>query len=77
MTTPSSPKTTRLDKRLLGLLQGSDFHVSLIILMFYKPANQDAQKSHGIAASENFWVFSDLGLFDNHFCDDLSRDEER
>lgn len=54
MTTLSSPKTQRLDKRLLGLMQGSDFHVSLIILLFYKPANQDAQKSYGIAGSENF-----------------------
>lgn len=52
--TLSSPKTKRLDKRLLGVMQGSDFHVSLIILMFYKPANQDAQQSHGTAGPENF-----------------------
>lgn len=55
VTTLSSPKTKRFDKRLLGVMQGSDFHVSLIILMFYKPANQDARQSYGTAAgSENF-----------------------
>lgn len=54
MATLSSPKTKRLDKRLLGVMQGGDFRVSLIILMFYKPANQDAQQSHGTAGPENF-----------------------
>lgn len=59
MAAPSSPKTKRLDKLLLGFMQGSDFHVSLIIFMFYKTVNPGAQKSYGIVGSENFWIFSD------------------
>lgn len=38
-------KDQRLDKLLLGFMQGSDFHVSLITLMFYKTVSLDAQKS--------------------------------
>lgn len=52
-TTLSSTKTKRLDKLLLGFMQGSDFHVSLIILMFYKTVSQGAQKTCGIAGSGN------------------------
>lgn len=37
-----SPRIKKLDKLLLGFMQGSDFHVSLITLMFYKTVNQDA-----------------------------------
>ena len=37
-----SLRIKRLDKLLLGFMQGSDFHVSLITLMFYKTVNQDA-----------------------------------
>lgn len=41
-TTMSSLRIKRLDKLLLGFVQGSDFHVSLITLMFYKTVNQGA-----------------------------------
>lgn len=41
-TTMSSLRIKRLDKLLLGFMQGSDFHVSLITLMFYKTVIQDA-----------------------------------
>lgn len=40
--TMSSLRIKRLDKLLLGFMQGSDFHVSLITLMFYKTVNQGA-----------------------------------
>lgn len=43
--TMSSLWIKRLDKLLLGLVQSSDYYVSLITLMFYKPVNQDAEKS--------------------------------
>lgn len=33
-------------------MQGSDFHVSLITLMFYETVNQDAEKSQGIEEPE-------------------------
>ena len=44
-TTMRSLRIKRLDKLLLGFMQGNDFHVSLITLMFYKTVNQDASKS--------------------------------
>lgn len=57
-------------------MQGSDFHVSLITLMFYETVNQDAEKSWGIEEPERIWGLFWLGLFDNHsFHDDLSRNE--
>lgn len=40
--TMSSLRIKRLDKLLLGFMQGSDFHVSLITLMFYTTVNQGA-----------------------------------
>lgn len=49
----------RLDKLLLGFMQGSDFRVSLIVLMFYTTVNQDAWKSFRMGGSENLGVFSD------------------
>lgn len=39
-TAMSSLRIKRLDKLLLGFMQGSDFHVSLIILMFYQAVNR-------------------------------------
>lgn len=41
-TTMRSLRIKRLDKLLLGFIQGNDFHVSLITPMFYKTVNQDA-----------------------------------
>lgn len=58
-------------------MEGSDFHVSLITLMFHKTVNQDAWKSWGIGGPENFWGLFWLGLFDNHsFHDGFSWNEE-
>lgn len=43
--TMNSLRIKRLDKLLLGFMQGSDFRVSLITLMFYNTVNQEAEKS--------------------------------
>lgn len=54
-----SLRIRRLDKLRLGLTQGSDFRVSLIVLMFYMTVCQNAWKSNRIGGSEDSGVFSD------------------